>query len=274
MREAQQQVAFPRPQRGVKALLILHVAVALVGAVLFNYGGQGGRKILQALVCVPELLGHRPWTLLTAGLVTSPRDFTAILFTLIGIYFLAPDLERRWGTFRFLRFYAISILAGFGLAVAFAAVAPPQAAFFHPDAMFGPAAALTALAVAWGRENASSQIRLYFLLPISGRWLVWITLGFCVLGLFFPATLSEGVVAPFGGFIAGLLLAGSPSPLRALFLRIKLAFLRRRTGVVKVDLGDRPKVRRAGSPPLRVVSGGLDEDLGKRQPPKDKRFLN
>ena len=275
MREAEQQVAFPRPGRGVKALLVVYVVVALAGALLFNYGGRGGLELLQALACVPGEVSSHPWSILTAGLMTSPRDFTSIILTAVGIYFLAPDLEKRWGLWRFFRFYALSIMGGFGLALALAHIAPGDSRVFHPGAMFGPAAALTALAVAWGRENASAQIRLYFLLPISGRLLVWITLGFCALGLFFPATLSEGVVAPFGGFVVGLLLAGSPSPIRALYLRVKLAFLRRKTGAVKIDLDPRARPKkRPGSPPLRVVVGGLDDDLGKREPPKDKRFLN
>jgi hypothetical protein len=103
---------------------------------------------------------------------------------------------------------------------------------------------------------------------------VWITLGFCVLGVFFPGSVPECVVAPFGGFIAGLLLAGSPSPVRALYLRAKLALLRSRGERVRLDIDrPKPKKRAAGSPPLRVVTGGLD-DLEKRQPPKDKRYLN
>lgn len=273
---AQQQVAFPRPQRGVKALLIVYGVVGLLGALLVNYMPSVGTPVWLWLACIPGTVLHHAWSLLTAGLLTDPDHWSQWIFTLIGYYFLGPDLERRWGTWRFLRFVALSIIAGFALSLALGAIAPPEARYFHPRMMFGPAAALTAVAVAWGRENAASQIRFYFILPISGRWLVWITLAFCALGLFFPASVTEGVVSPFGGFIVGLLLSGSPSPLRAIYLRIKLAFLRRRTGVVKIDLDPRarPLKKRPGSPPLRVVTGGLDEDLGKRPPPKDKRFLN
>jgi membrane associated rhomboid family serine protease len=275
MQDASQQLAFPRPGRGVKALLVLYAVVGLGGAIVHSYVPSGG-ALFGWLVCVPGHVLHRAWTLLTAGLITDPEQWTPLLFTLVGFYFLGPDLERRWGTWRFLRFVALSIVAGFGLSLALAAIAPGEARFFHPRMMFGPASALAAVAVAWGRENASSQIRLYFVLPISGRWFVWITLGFCVLGLFFPASVTEGVASPFGGFILGLLLAGAPSPLRALYLRGKLAVLRRRAGGVTMDFGlrERPAAkRRPGSPPLRVVVGGLD-DLEKRKPPKDKRFLN
>jgi hypothetical protein len=175
------------------------------------------------------------------------------------------------------RFVALSTIAGFGLSLLLGAITPPETTYFHPRMMFGSTAMLTALAVAWGRENATSQIRLYMILPITGRVLVWITLGFCVLGLLFPGNIPEGVVSPFGGFIAGLLLAGSPSPLRALYLRVKLALLRRKSGRVSLDdFEPRPRTgaRKRSGPPLRVVVGGRDEDLEKRQPPKDKRFLN
>lgn len=276
MDRSQPQLALPRLGRGVKTLLWIYGIVGLGGAILVNYFHDAGATTWMWLACLPSQLAHHPWTLLTAGLLTDPEHWSHLIFTLIGFYFLGPDLERRWGTWRFIRFVAISIIAGFGLSLALFPITPAESHVFHPSMMFGPTAAMSALAVAWGRENAAAQIRLYFFLPISGKLLVWITLGFCVLGVFFPASVTEGVVSPFGGFIVGLLLAGTPSPLRALYLRARLAFIRRRGGSVKVDLDDRPRItakKRAGGPPLRVVVGGQD-DLEKRRPPKDKRYLN
>jgi hypothetical protein len=45
---------------------------------------------------------------------------------------------------------------------------------------------------------------------------------------------------------------------------------------IDLDPSARPKtsMKKRGGPPLRVVVGGLDEDLEKRKPPKDKRYLN
>lgn len=42
------------------------------------------------------------------------------------------------------------------------------------------------------------------------------------------------------------------------------------------EISERPRAaaRRKGGPPLRVVQGGLDDDLKNRKPPKDKRYLN
>jgi len=258
--------------RGVKILLVAYLVFGILGAILFNYAHPVGVTFFAWLALIPAEWLHKPWTLLTAGLLTDPQGYSHLLFTLIGFYFLGPAVESRWGMARFLRLIGISIVAGFALDVLFNAVVPVESKHFHPQVAFGPSAALAALAVAWGRENANAQMRLYFVLPISGRVLVWITLGFCVLGVFFPGSVTEGVVAPFGGFITGLLLAGSPSPARALYLRAQLAILRRKGERVHLDI-DKPKKRRSGGPPLRVVAGGLD-DLEKRPPPKDKRYLN
>ncbi len=276
--EGAPQLALPRLGRGVKALLILYAVVGLGGAILYNYFPGGGDVFWKLLACVPGVVLSHPWSLLTAGLLTDPLHWSHLIFTLIGFYFLGPDIERRWGTWRFLRFIAVAIVAGFALSLMLGAIAPPDTKVFHPALMFGPTAAMAALAVAWGRENAAAQIRLYFFLPISGRALVWITLGFCGLGLFFPASVTEGVASPFGGFIVGLLFSGSPSPIRALYLRTKLSFLRRGGPGVHIELDPsvRPKTaaKKRGGPPLRVVVGGLDDDLEKRKPPKDKRYLN
>ncbi len=275
MQGAPQQLVFPRIGRGVKALLVAYLVFGIVGAILANYAEGLGALFWRTLALRPSAFLHQPWAIATAGLLTDPEHYSHLVFTLIAFFFLGPAVESRWGMWRFLRLVAISIVTGFALVVAFNAIAPAETAPFHPRVVFGPSAALAALAVAWGRENANAQMRLYFVLPISGRVLVWITLGFCVLGVFFPGSVPEGIVAPFGGFIAGLLLAGNPSPVRALYLRVKLALLRRKGQRVGLDIDPRPKPkRRPGAPPLRVVTGGLDEDLGKREPPKDKRYLN
>ncbi len=273
------QLALPRLGRGVKALLILYAVVGLGGAIVTNYIQGAGLSFWSWLACFPDTFTSHPWALVSAGLLTDPEHWSHLIFTLIGFYFLGPDLERRWGTSRFLRFIGLGIIAGFGLSLMLGAIAPGVTGVFHPRVMFGPSAAMAALAVAWGRENATAQIRLYFFLPISGRVLVWITLGFCALGLFFPASVTEGVASPFGGFIIGLLMSGAPSPMRTLYLRAKLFFLRRRGPNIQIDLdpSSRSKAiakKRPGAPPLRVVVGGLDDDLEKRKPPKDKRYLN
>jgi membrane associated rhomboid family serine protease len=271
--------AFPRPGPALKTLLVLIGVTGILSALLFNW--MGFEKIFVALSCTTDGVLHgEVWRLVTAGLLTSPTSLSTLFFTLIGLYFLSPDLERRWGSWRFVRFILISTVVGFLFGVAADLVAPPSVKLFHPPLMFGPGAAITAIAVAWSRANADLQVRLFFVLPVSGRALLWITIAFCVLGLVYGDTLSTGAAAPFGGVIVGLLLGGNPSALRALYLRLKLAVLRRKTpGVPTAHAianrqGGPGGRRRSNAPPLRVVPGGLEEELKKRKPPKDKRYLN
>jgi membrane associated rhomboid family serine protease len=270
----QMMLALPRPGRALKGVLIVIAVFGVVQALLYNWI-PGGAKVFLALAYTHEEVARgQVWRLLTAGLLSHPEHPGHLIFTLIGLYFLSPDLERRWGGARFLRFLALSVLIGNVLTFLVESVAAGHGGALHPGICFGAFAACTAVGVAWARANENAQVFLFFF-PVSGKALFWITIAYCFLGLIYPGANPEGAVAPFGGVVSGLLLGGSPSVMRELYLRAKLGVLRRQ--------GDGPsrggprgpgKRSRAGSPPLRVVQGGVEEELRKREPPKDKRYLN
>jgi membrane associated rhomboid family serine protease len=273
----QVSMAFPRPGRALWTVLIAMAALGIVTALLATWG-SGASSIFGWLVYEPPHAFSQPWRLLTSGLLTSPASWSHLLFALVGLYFLGAPLEKRWGAWRFVRFLALAVVFGnltTLLVERLIGDAAPER--FHPAFVFGPAAAITAVAIAWAREYSDSTVQLFMVLPIRGRVLFWITIGFCVLDLVYPAGMPEGVVAPFGGLVAGLVLGGTPSPARTTWLRVRLALLRRQSSNVRVEdvLSRKPARRpRSGAPPLRVVSGGLEEVLKKRTPPKDKRYLN
>jgi membrane associated rhomboid family serine protease len=283
MREPGEVVSapFPRPGRALKAVLVALAVFAVVGAVVVNWapGGKSGEDLFRILAFDP----HRPervWTWLTAGILTSPRGISHALWSLVGLYFLTNDLESRWGGTRLLRFLGLSVIFG-NLTVLAVSFVPFANGIFHPPVVFGPMAAITATAMAWAKENATRQIRLFFFLPIKGKTLYWVTIGFAVLAMLFMQDAPEGAVAPFGGIAAGLLFGGTPSPARATWLRLKLALLRRKGTALTVEsMMGGPDARRApkraakGGPALRIVQGGAEDDLKNRKPPKDKRYLN
>jgi membrane associated rhomboid family serine protease len=275
--------ALPRPGRALKALLAIIGVFAIVGAVVVNWapGPPTGVELFRWLAFDPTAPFKRPWTFLTSGLLTSPEGISHALWSMFGLYFLTPDLERRWGGARLVRFLAIAVVLG-NLAVTAGALLLPEKGVFHPPIAFGPMAAITAAVIAWSKENADRQIRFMFFLPMSGKTLYWLTIGLAFLSLVFLQGTAEGALAPLGGILTGVLLAGHPSPVRALWLRLRLGAMRRGgKGITVQDLlDDRPSrprssPRRTGkSPPLRVVQGGLEDDLKNRKPPKDKRYLN
>jgi len=267
----------PKPGRCLSAVLATIGAVGILSA-LFVTWIPAAAFVFDGLTCQLGVAFHQPWRLVTSGLLTSPEHWSHLLISLLGLYFLGAPLDKRWGPWRFLRFLLASVLMGNLVTIAadrwLPAGSQPR---FHPGLVYGPSAAIAAIAVAWSREYPGSVVNLFFFVPVRGKMLLWITLGLCVLDLIYPSGMPEGVLAPFGGVIAGLFLGGSPSLTRTAWLHLRLALLKRRSGGVRVQdvLSSRPPRRsRSAGPPLRVVSGGLDEVLKKRTPPKDKRYLN
>jgi membrane associated rhomboid family serine protease len=269
--------AFPKPGRALWTVLIAMAALGILTAFLITWV-PGGIALFRGLDCQLDRAFTQPWRLLTSGLLTEPRHWSHLLFSLIGLYFLGAPLEKRWGAWRFARFLAIGVVLGNLTTLLMDKLVPPGAGpRFHPEEVFGPSAAIAAIAIAWSREYAQSTVNLFFFLPMRARLFFWITIGFCVLDLIYPEPIPEGIFAPFGGVVAGLLFSGTPSLARRAWLRLRLAVLRRRASNLRVDdlLSSTPKRRaRPGAPPLRVVPGGLEEVLKKRTPPKDKRYLN
>jgi membrane associated rhomboid family serine protease len=269
-------LSFPRPGRVLWGVMIA-MAVVGIGCAAAAGVSRAGREVFDALAFDVD----RPWQawrFVTSGLLTSMNQWSHLLFSLVGLYFLGAPLEQRWGGGRLLRLLVLAVVLGnlgtFGLSLVIPADSGSR---LRDDVVFGPSAAIVAIAVAWAREFPESTVNLFFFVPMKGKTLLWITLGFCVLDIIYPAAMPEGLVAPFCGFGAGLLLGGTPSPLRSLWLRIRLATLRARSKHVRPEdvISPPPKrPRPGGGPPLRVVPGGLDDVLKKRTPPKDKRYLN
>lgn len=291
MREPAEIVAgFPRPGRAMKAVLALVAIFAIAGAVVVHWapGGERGAELYSWLAFEPgDLLRAdrfpRFWTLITSSFLTLPVGVSHAIWSLVGLYFLTTDLEQRWGGAKLLRFLALSVVFG-NVAVLLGSLAIPRGpAIFHPTMAVGPLAAITATAIAWSKLNASRQIRFMLFLPMSGKTLYWVTIGMAVLALVFLQGAPEGALAPLGGVAAGVLFSGAPSPLRALWLRLRLRWLRPKGGLtVEQFLRDaepgaarRPPPARSGkAPSLRVVRGGAEDPTKDPKPPKDKRYLN
>jgi membrane associated rhomboid family serine protease len=272
----------PRPGRGLKLVLGLILVFAILGSAF-------PKQIFEWMPFSPEdfredIAAHKVphlWTFLTSGIATAP-DITHPIFALLGLYFMTPELEKRWGSTRLMRFLAISVFMG-NLAVLAGSYLPFEQ--FHRPVM-GPLAAISSTAIAWAKENQHGRAKFMFLIPMTGRTFMWLAIALAFLVLLSPGT-ADGVMAPLGGVVAGLLFAGTPSPARAAWLRFRLGRMRRAQagepyrGVTVSDLLDeetprsRPSVKRpAKGPSLRIVQGGLEDDLKNRKPPKDKRYLN
>src|SRR5580658_7954953 len=156
--------ALPRPGPALKAVLITAGVTGLLSATLMAWV-PAGVALARALVCTTPAIQHwQLWRLVTSGLVMMPGEgaITHLLMILVALFFLSPDLERRWGAARFVRFIVASVVLGNLVAVAVDKVAAPSIEIFHPQAMWGAGAAIAATAIAWALENAEMQVRLFF----------------------------------------------------------------------------------------------------------------
>jgi membrane associated rhomboid family serine protease len=102
-----------------------------------------------------------------------------ILWNMLALWMFGAELERVWGTNRFLRFYVLSgALAGFAAFVTALAFNVPQAA------VYGSSACVNAVLVAFGLTFPDQTVLFGLLIPIKSKYLVMIIGGIVILQSF------------------------------------------------------------------------------------------
>ena len=179
-----------RVPAAVGGLIAATVVVSLVSVV----GERNGLPLLRLAALEPQAVwSGEVWRLVTWVLVeTEPLN---LLFGGLVLFWFGRDLVEAWGERRFLATY-------FGFAAAAAAftclvaLAWPALDSFRFTGFW---AALDAIIVAWALLHPFRQILLFFAVPVSGKALLWITVGGTVLfalftgaAAFVPHLLAEG----------------------------------------------------------------------------------
>lgn len=271
--ESPLQGAFPKPGRVLRAVLIGVFAVWLAFAIGLNWAGVPESAFMALTGNTEAILHGEVWRLFTAPWMHTPVGTLGhVLSALLGLYFLSPSLEERWGGRRFAQFLFFSAVIAYSLQV-LAEIALPLSASARlvPEHWYGAMPVVEAVAIAWALSFKGQVVRLFFVLPVSSRGLILFVVGVSVMYVIIAAQTPSGLVAPFGGMLAGWLLGGSsPSPLRRAWLKLRLAQL-------DAEARREAKVRksRAGKSGLRVIEGGAkgDSDAGPTNK-RDGRWLN
>ena len=255
----------PRPGPVVLSAMGLLVAVWVGLAIAINFFDVP-EEVLRALACSSDaLMRGELWRLLSAGLLerpTGPGATWNLLFTVLGLYFFAPALERSWGGRRMALFLAGSVVFGFATQFVVERLLPAGLGNLRQEQWLGAMGAVEAVAVAWALSNRDKTVGLMFVLPVGATGLLLFVVGVSVLRVIAAEKIPEGLFTPFGGMLAGYLFgAGTPTPAGRLVLKVRYLFLARRAAAL-----------RARGAKLSVIEGG--EGRKRRAPPSDKRFLN
>lgn len=190
----------------VRAILIANVAVFVVS--LF-----AGPAIRQTFGLVPAavLTDGRVWQPFTY-LFVHAASVGHILFNMLAVWMFGVELERRWGTSFFTKYYMVCGV-GAGLCTIAASLLPFGAAAYYIPTV-GASGAVYGLLLAWALLYPNRQILFMFLFPLPARVFV------AIIGAvaFFSALGESGStvsnVAHLGGLAVGWLYLKGPRDLR------------------------------------------------------------
>lgn len=204
------------------APVALLIGATLVSSIL----GAQIAGLTEAGALVPGyVLRGEVWRLVTW--VFFERSPVSLIFAALALYWFGRDLVRVWGPLRFLGAYASLAAAAAGVTCLVALAAPDLRRYLFVGAW----PVVSALIIAWACVFPGRNMLLYFVLPLSGRNLIYATLG----GTLLFALLGGSLAAYIPDFAAQLLCLAvmRGNPLRPLWarLRFELAYgrWRRRT---------------------------------------------
>lgn len=215
------------------------VSQLLVFAFLKDDGADGVPLYASWVAMSLDNLGQgRIWTLVTYGWVHDLSHVSHLLFNLLGLYFLARPLETRWGLGGMLHMWFVCVFSGGGVA------ALAQLAGADHAVVLGMSAGVMGLLASWSWLFPHQTILLMFVIPVRGRWVLPLALGFDVLLALYGSDIA--VWAHLGGVLgAWLVLKGwtRPQLIRSKWLAHRAAKNRQRV-----------KSR------LKVIAGGRSDD--------------
>jgi membrane associated rhomboid family serine protease len=180
-----------------------------------------------------------PWQIATYAWLHDLLSPSHVLFNMLGLFFLGPTLERRWGGRPFLSFYLWSSIIAGAASLILAWLIP--GVFGFP--VVGASGATMAVLAAFSLVMPETTLLLFFVLPVQAKWILWIAVIMDTM-----AFVSGSPIAwhtHMGGvFAAWLLITGNWRPRLALD-RLRLKTL---------------NARRKRAPKLRVLPGGRGDD--------------
>ncbi len=181
----------------LKILIGLNVAVFLLSQFLPG-------ELIALFGLVPAFVVRRFWVWQLATYMFLHGGLFHILFNMLALWMFGTELERRWGTSFFLKFYFVTGVGAAVLTVLFSLLPFGFARQLWGSPIIGASGAIYGLLLAYALYFPDRPIYMYFVFPIPAKIFVLI-MG----AIAFYASLSEGGgvanATHLGGLIVGYL---------------------------------------------------------------------
>jgi membrane associated rhomboid family serine protease len=144
------------------------LATSLVGA----FGFRNGFGLLRSVGLAPDLIwAGQVWRIVTWSFLN--LDALGLIFGVLMVLFFGRDLCQSWGGRRFLLFY-VGLSAVTGLCVTL--VGRLGWAAVWGQSWYTSWPVVDAITIVWATMYPTRQILLYFVLPVGGRSLIYLTI--------------------------------------------------------------------------------------------------
>jgi len=180
----------------LKALIAANVVMFLVTTF--------AQSVIPYLGLVPAFVLRRFWVWQVATYMFLHGGIFHIVFNMLALWMFGAELERRWGTRYFLKFYFVTGIGAGALTVLFSTLPFAFAQQVQHSIVIGASGAIYGLLLAYALYFPDRPIYMYFVFPIPAKWFVAI-----VGAIAFFSSLSEAGgtanATHLGGLIVGYL---------------------------------------------------------------------
>lgn len=214
-----------RPPSVVITLLAVQLGLFLLYAFADGPRWVARHVALSAGQALGMFEGWQPLTAIWIHLHT--RD---MIVNLLALWFFGSPLARWWGTRRFVLFWLATAVGGMLLALLVGLLWPAHV-------VSGSAGAAAAMMLAFSVVFADHLVFFYGVLPLRGRWIALLMLGFAVIGNL-VATEFLQVALQAGGLLVAVLFLFK---LRRLFGKLRLSRSKRKLGVIEGGRKQEPR---------------------------------
>lgn len=173
-------------------------ALILTNVIVYFTEAMGSGLNFDLLALWPLGPAFMPWQVLTYAFLHA--NMTHLLFNMFGLYMFGGEIERVWGSPRFLKYYLVCAMSGAAAQLVFSAMTDARAP------MVGASGAIFGLLIAFAMVYPNRRIMLLFP-PIPMRAPIFVAL-YGGLELFLGITGTAAGVAHFahlGGLAGGYL---------------------------------------------------------------------